>query len=399
MAIVYKTAEEVADQYLLRLKALKPEVNINQVDSDWWIRSRVVGGVMAGVYADQTKIANDAFPQSARRDALERHLNLYFDSGFTPATQAVGNVLVTGDAGSVVPFGMQFQYDPNGALYAATEAFTMPAAATGVVPVQSIETGQAQNILEGAVLSIPSPPAGLDPSATVYGGNISDGRNIESNDQASTRILRQVRTPLAGGKVADYIAFALAADPSVTSANILRYAFGFGTVGVVITAGTTDIDTALDNGQPIILVPSDELVDRVQAYIETQDPITDCATVLKPATTPQDAIVRVRFFSGDQNTINSGQTLTQGQLVAREVQRAFYKTPAGGRQLGGQGYVVAADIESLIDLNLAFTPYVVGLKAQIVTDRQVDDLTTTGANRLLLGTEIVVPGTISIVEM
>ena len=47
MAIVYKTPSEVGDQFLLLVKNLKPSVNINQTDSDWWVRSRAVGGVVA----------------------------------------------------------------------------------------------------------------------------------------------------------------------------------------------------------------------------------------------------------------------------------------------------------------------------------------------------------------
>lgn len=400
MAINYLTPDEIADQYLLYLKNLKPEVNTSQTDSDWWIRSRVIGGVFSGIYADQLKISNDAFPQSARREALERHLFTYFNEGFRQATQAVGNVLATASAtGTTIPAGTQFQYNPNGNLYTATETVSFIDATTASVPVISVATGQDQNLLEGASLSLPSPPPGINSTATVFGANISDGRNVESNEEAAARILRQIRTPLAGGKVADYIQFALDADPSVTSANVLRFPFGFGTVAVIITAGTTDIDAALDAGDPIVLIPSDELVQTVQDYIETQNPITDCATVLAPASTVQDVTVYVRYASGDNSTILSGQTLTQEQLVQREVQRAIYKTPPGGRILGASGYVVASEIEEVIDSNLSSTPYQIGNIAQILIDRQVADLSPSGANRLLLGNEVAFPGTITVVDL
>ncbi len=398
MALDYKTPDQIAEQYLLTLKTLKPEVNTAQTDSDWWVRAHVVGGVFSGVYADQKKISDDVFPQSARREALEKHLELYFNEGFKAATQAVGTVLISGTPGSTFLIGTQLQYGPNGNLYAATESVTLTAA-TGEVPVQSINAGQAQNLLEGAALSIPSPPAGIANSATVIDGNIGDGRDIETNEQAAARILSQVRTPLAGGKVADYQAFALAADPSVVSANVLRYPFGFGTVGVVITAGTTDIDEALDNGLPIILLPSDALVETVQAYIETQNPITDCATVLAPASVGVDVTVNVRYVSGDSDTILSGQTLSQRELVQREVQRSIYKTPPGGRLLGGSGFVVASEIEETIDINLSAGPKIIGNLVQILSDRQVENLSATGPNLSLLGNEVALPGTITIVEM
>lgn len=399
MVINYKTPQEISQQYLTWLKTLKPEVNIQQTDSDWYIRSQVVGGVFSGIYADQQKISNDPFPQSARREALERHLDLYFGEGFTPPTQSIGPVKVTGATGSVISVGDQFQYNPNGNLYTATEEVNFGISASALVSVRSVSTGQNQNLLEGAQLTLPSPPAGVDPTAVVFGAPISDGRDVETNAQATARILRQVRTPLAGGKIEDYKAFALAADPSVVSANVLRFPFGFGTVGIVITAGTTDIDTALNNGDPIVLTPSQELVDKVQDYIETQNPVTDCATVIAPASTPIDVTVNVRYSSGDNDTILTGQTLSQADLVRREVSRALYKTPAGGRQLGASGYVVASEIEEVLDLGLGGDPYTQGEYAQILLDRQVEDLAASGPNRVLSGNQYAVPGTITVMEM
>ncbi len=399
MSINYKTPEQVADQYLEHLKSLKPEINTAQTDSDWWIRSRVTGGVIAGIYADQARIANDPFPQSARREGLLKSLQTYFGEGFTSATVSIGNVLVTGASGSQIVVGQQFEYEPNGNLYVATETTDFNTETSITVPVQSIATGQNQNLLEGAELTIPSPPAGVDSAAFVTGAPLSDGRNEESNPEAALRILAQIRSPLAGGKVSDYEQFARAADPAVTSAKVSRFPFGLGTVGVVITAGTTDIDAALDAGDPIILIPSDDLVDRVQDYIEEQNPVTDCAYVLKPASIGIDVTVSVRYANGDGTTINSGQTLTQEELVRREVQRAIYKTPPGGRQFGATGYVMASEIEEIIDLNLSASPYTIGEYAQIITDRQVADLSGSGANRSLLGTQVAFPGTINVVTL
>lgn len=400
MAEQYSTPSQVADQYLLYLKNLKPDVNTQQTDSDWWIRAQVVGGVISGAYADQLKISNDAFPQSARREALERSLYTYFGTGFTPATPAVGNLLYTASAsGATLPINTQFQYDPNGNIYTSTAAVDFGSAVTGIIPVTSVNTGQDQNLLEGAQLSVPAPPPGFASTAVVYGANLSDGRNIESNEEAAARILRQIRTPLAGGKVSDYERFCFDADASVTSVNVLRFPFGLGTVACIITAGTTDIDQALDNGLPVIRQPSAQLVAEVQDYVETQNPVTDCASVFGAASTVQNVTVYVRYRSGSNSTILSGQTLTQEQLVQREVQRAIYKTPPGGTLLGASGYVVNADIEQVLDDGLGATPYAVGSYAQILIDRQVADLSASGVNRLLAGNEIPEPGTITVIEM
>lgn len=399
MALEYKTPEQIADQYLLWLKTLKPEINIDQTDSDWWIRAQVIGGVFSGLYADQFRIADDAFPQTARREALERHLFLYFNEGFTQPTRAVGNVQVTGEPDSVVPISTLFTYEPNGNTYLSTEAVNFGAATSAIVPVQSVNVGQAQNLLQGAELTISTPPAGVDTTAIVFGAPLSDARDVETNEQATERILTQVRTPLAGGKESDYVQFALNADDSVVSANVIKHPFGFGTVGVVITAGTTDIDFAIDNNEPIVLVPSQVLIDKVQAYIDTQRPLTDCVTVFPPASVPIDVTVSVKYSQGNGATVLSNQTLTQEQLVIREITRAIYKTPPGGRQIGGSGFVVASEIEQVLDVSLSAQPYAAGVYAQMLSDRQLSDLTLSGANYPLLGNQIAVPGTITVVEL
>jgi uncharacterized phage protein gp47/JayE len=398
VAIEFLTPNQIGDDYLLHLKTLKPEVNIDQTDSDWWIRSRVVGGVLSGVYQDQRKIADDVFPQSARSDALEKHLITLFGSGFIQATAAHGYASVTGTPSTTVPLSTQFIYTPNGNVYQSTQAVTLTGA-TGLIPVQSVNTGQAQNLLEGASLTLPTPPGGINALAEVFSGPLTDGRDQETNDQASQRILDRLRSPPAGGTAADYKAFAKAADPSVNEVNVIRWIYGLGTVGVVITAGTTDIDTAVTNGDPVVRLPSQALIDIVDAYIQGVKPLTDCSHVLGPAVVTLDVTVKVAYAQGNGSTILPGQTLTQEQLVQREVSRAIYKTPPGGRRFGASGYVLASDIEESLDVGLsAQSTYQTGNFGSVLTDRQCVDLAASGPNRLVLDREIVDPGVITVIS-
>lgn len=402
MAQTFKTPSQIADDYLTALKALKPDVNISQQDSDWWIRSRVVGGLAAGVYADQRLIANDAFPDRAREEAVLRFLNLYFNGGYIPATQSEGNVVVTGSPGITVPQNIQFLYGPNGNAYQSTITVVLPASTgsqvTGVVPVQSVAAGQSQNLLPFAQLQVSSPPAGLLSQATVDDEGLADARDQETPDQARARIVLRIRQPIGVGRVSDYIQYAQEADPSVVSASVVRYPFGLGTVGVYITSGTTDIDTAVDNGDPISVIPSDALVATVQTFLDVNRPVTDCVTVLKPEAVTQDVTVQVKYAAGNGSTILAGQTLTQDQLVQREVQRAIYKTPVGGRILGVTGYVLASDIEQTIDVKLSSESVETG-SIPILLDRQVLPLTVSGYNRALFPSEVPTPGTITVVSM
>lgn len=397
MALIYKTPTEVGDEYLTTLKNLKPEIDISRQDSDWWIRSRVVGGVFSGIYGDQSKIADDAFPQSARREALQKHLNLYFGRDFNPPQPSLGTVVVTGTPSSFMPAATEFIYEPNGNTYKSVIDFTM-VGASGTVDILSDGSGQTQNLLDGAALKLSSPPSGFNSNAIAQ-GPIGGGRDEESNTEASTVILEFIQQPPAGGTAADYKRFAQQADASVVDANVIRFINGLGTLGICITAGTTDIDTALNNGQPVVREPSDALVAIVQEYVDTQKVETDCVDVFGPQVITVDVEVKVRYKSGHNSTIISALGLTQEELVQREVKRAMFKTPPGGRQFNGNGYVVASEIEQVIDLGLSAEPYETGLYAAILVDRQVQDLAASGSNLLILPTQIAEPGSILITEL
>lgn len=397
-----KTPDQVSQEYLTTLKALKPTVNTDQQDSDWWIRSKVYGGVVAGAYADQRKSAEDAFPQNARHEALAQHLDLYFASGFLPAQNAVGFAKVTAPAsGGFVPQGTPFTYTPNGNIYNSAADVNLGTAVSGLVPLQSVDTGQSQNLFDGASLSLASPPSGIDSAAVVFGGPLANGKDGETDQEAAARVLNRVRSPVAGGTENDYKTWAKAASPSVNLVTVVRYIFGPGTIGLYFTAGTSNVDDAIDNDEAIVRIPSDSLVEQVHDYVDALNPINDCLHVFKPQEVTQDVTVRVTFKSGFTGlSLLPGQTANLKALIEREVARALYKTPIGGRILGASGgFVLASEIEEAIDIKLSGEEFTVGSLGQVVLDRQVSDLTASGSNRQLLGNQIVKPGTVTIVEL
>lgn len=396
------TIDAVFQQYRAYLLGLRPSANVDQTDSDWWIRGRVFSGVITGVYTDIDKVALDAFPQNARREALLRWIFAYFNqTSFDPATASKGNVNLTGATGTVVAAGLQMQYAANGNLYTTTENITLDLV-TGLasVTVQSVGAGQAQNLIPGTILKVVSPPAGLASTATVDAAGLNDGTDEENETRAATRILTRMRASARGGNTNDYKSWALAADPSVTAASVLRYPVGPGSVAVIITAGTTDIDSAIDNGEAITLIPSTDLVNAVQDYIDSVAPITDCPFVYGAIALPVNVSVSAHFTSGDATTILSGQTLSQGDLVKREVKRAIYKTGPGGHTLGGtQGYVLLSEIQDTIDARLGSNTVTSGETLQIVADRQLANLSATGPNLAIAITQVPVPGTITVVSV
>jgi uncharacterized phage protein gp47/JayE len=395
MAITVKTPSEVGQEYLENLKTLRPEINTDQTDSDWWVKSRVIGGVVAGTYADISKVSNDAFPQSARREALEQHLQTYFNQTFKQPQSAVGTIAVSGSNGAVVSTGTQLTHLPTGNTYEVTSDLTL-VGLSGETQVRSIATGIAQNLTAQTGLSFSTPPFGINVNAVVIGDGLQDGRDIETNEQAAERILARIRNPVRGGTESDYQQWALESDAAVVTAQVLRYPFGLGTVQLVIGSGTVNIDQAVDNGEDISFQPSNELIGRVKSYVEALNPLTDCLSVSGAQEKAIDVTVRVRFDQGDGSTIINSLGITQSEAVRREVKRALYKTPVGGRLFGLQGFVVASEIEEMIDFNLSKSPITTGVRAQIVVDRRVDALSVSGDNYPLLKNQVAVPGVINI---
>lgn len=402
MAIIFKSPDDVADEYLTHLKAIKPTADVNQQDNDWWIRAKVSGGVVAGAYSDQRKAADDAFPQSARREGVLRHLKTWKnEDNFRPATASIGSVVVTGTDLSTVTLGAELSYGPNGNTYETTEEIVL-SGTSGEVEVQSVNVGQVQNLTAGAVLTFTSPPAGINSTAIVTAPGLLDGKNEETEDEAASRVLAFIQTPPKGGHATDYEQWAFDASSAVSFSRCLRFPNGLGTIGVVITAGTTDIDTALDEGQAIQLEPSQETIDAVDAYIETVRPEGDCVTVRGATLAAINVQARCKFITGNMNTFLPEFNMTQGELAEREIKRAIYKVPVGGTKIGTIGYVTKTQIQGMLDAKIGADlegAEITGELTQILVDRVIvfpdaDDFT--GLNVSVEQNEKPIPGIISI---
>lgn len=404
----FPTPSQIEVQYFQILKSIKPSLNTNDNNSDFVIRGKAFSALVSGLYGDQTKVDNDTFISSSRPEALALK---GADLGIPrqPATAAVGTtVTITGTNGTVItPGQLTFIYLPTGVLYTNTTGGTI---ALGVLVVQVLcaVTGQIGNITAPDVFTLSSPPSGVDQTATIN-VTIGDGADIESIDSYRARLLSREQQPPAGGNETDYPLFAFAADPSVRSAVIRRFGRGLGTVDIYITTGTTDIDTAVTQGLSIVRVPTSGLLAIVQAYYDAHAPLTDCPVVYGPAEVSVNATVNVELAAGltlssvPADSINNPLGLTVQQLIQREVGRAMYKLPVGGRVIPGLsgGWVTASDIEEDLDVWLsAVKDTVTGLytgKLPILSNRQVQKLDPPNYDKAITENQLAAPGTITVV--
>jgi len=401
---------EIFETYKSYLKSIKPSLNVNDANSDFIIRGKAVTGLMSGLYGDQKKVDDDTYISSARPESLSLHGQ---DLGIAqqPATKAQSpQVRITGTNGTLINAGdLTFMYGPTSVLYTNVTGGTIGTPTSGQLDlqIQALVTGQIGDVAAPDTLQVVSPPSGVNNSAAVI-QSIADGSDIESTDSYRARLLLREQSPPAGGNETDYPEFAFEADPSVRSVSIHRFGRGLGTVDVYITTGTTDIDTAVTNGLPIVRIPSSIVLANVQAYYDAHVPLTDCAEIFAPVEVLVDATVKVDLAAGytlstiPVDPVFNPLNLTVLQLIKREVGRVMYKVPVGGRLIPGftLGFVTAGDIEEGLDVWLSAvkdpnTGSFIG-KIPILADRQCQPLDPPNTNKTLNENELAKPGTITV---
>jgi len=407
----FLTPSQSAAQYFQILKSIKPDLNTNDNNSDFVIRGKVIAGVVSGLYGDLAKINNDPFISTARPSALTI-IGQDYGIAQSGATQAAGAsaVQISGTNGTVItPGELTFLYGPTNILYTNTSGGTISGGVL-VVSVQALSAGQIGNIAEPDTLTVVSPPSGVTTPASVI-VTIGGGSDTETVDSYRSRLLTRRQNAPAGGNETDYPAFAFAASSAVRSANIYRFVRGLGTVGVYITAGTTDIDAAVTAGQSIVRIPTTDIINAVQAYYNANVPLTDCPFVFSPTEITIPVSVNVIYAQGltatsvPSDSVNNPLNLNCQQLVQREVSRVLYKYAVGGRSLPGKtgGWVVAADIEDGLDIWLSGVPNqntgVLNGIIPILADWQVLPLNPPAIDYTISQNQLPAPGTITVGAM
>lgn len=403
----FPTPSQIFSDYKTILKSIKPTLNTNDKNSDFVIRGQAYSGLVSGSYGDQEKVNNDSWINSARPEALILFGQDY-DLLQLPATPAIGpQVSIPGTNGSPAPVGMTLVYLPTGVLYQTTSAGTV-SGGTATVAIECLVSGQIGNIASPDTLQIVSPPPGIGTVATLL-ADVADGADAESIDSYRQRLLSRVQSPPAGGNQTDYPNFAFEADASIRSVFIRRFGRGLGTVDVYITTGTTDIDTAVTQGLSIVRIPSAPLIAEVQAFYNAHVPLTDCAGVFAPTEQDINATMNVALASGltlssvPADAVHNPLNLTVSQLIQREMGRALYKIPVGGRLIPGVsgGVVPASDLETGLDQWLsAVVDPATGLARgfiPVLADRECQPLNGSSYDLPITGNILPKPGTMTVV--
>ncbi|EKV4263322.1 baseplate J/gp47 family protein [Citrobacter freundii] len=275
MPFITKNAAQIRTDILRDIKNLL-QLSDDKLgpDSDWYVRASSVASVAEGLYQHQGWIVRQIFPDTADSEFLYLHARLRGLSK-KAANSASGPATFTGEPGAAAAAGLVFKRDSVS--WTTTEEITIGSDGKASVNAMSSLSGTAGNTTSVTSATLTTTPDGFDSTVTV--GLMTGGTDEETDAELLARLLEIIRRPPAGGNKYDYKRWALEVS-GVSAAYVYPLRRGLGTVDVVITSAGG--------------LPSQDVIDRVQAHIDDVRPVTAKNTlVLMPVIRTFDVLVKV----------------------------------------------------------------------------------------------------------
>jgi uncharacterized phage protein gp47/JayE len=276
MAFARPTLSELINRTLADTTSrLSADELLRRADAE--VLARVLAGAAHGLYGYIDWLSRQILPDTSESEWLERHASLWLSEGRKPAAAASGLVSFTGISGSVVPAGTVLT-TAAGVQVATTAEATLTAGAASVAAA-AVDAGAAGNLVAGTPLSLVSPIAGVQSTATVASGGLTGGADVEDDEALRSRVIARIQQPPQGGCAYDYEAWALQVE-GVTRAWVYPQELGLGTVTVRFVR---DDDASL--------IPDAGEVATVQTHIDALRPVTAQVTVVAPVAVPLDMTI------------------------------------------------------------------------------------------------------------
>lgn len=238
------------------------------------ILGKLIAGVAHGIYGYIAWVGKQILPFEAEAEELDRHANFWLTQPRKPATPAQGSVPILGTNGRVIPEGTVL-IRADGAEYSTNAEVTI-VAGTATAAITAVVAGAAGNAIAGTTLTLASPIAGINGNVTVPAAGLTQGADVETDDELRVRVLARPKQPPHGGAQFDYVNWALEVS-GVTRAWCYPLEQGDGTVTVRFVR---DDDAGI--------IPDAAEVAAVQSYIEARYPVTGHVFVVAPIAAPID---------------------------------------------------------------------------------------------------------------
>lgn len=239
--------------------------------------ARVLAGLSHLLFGYLKYVETQAFPDTATDEYLDRWSGIW---GVTrkAATFAEFVCSVTGTALTVIPAATVYRRS-DGKEYVVDEEVILTGSGDEISLTAS-EAGADSEVAVSDTLSILSPIAGLDSTATVN-EIVTEPEDEEDDDALRERLIARIQQPPSGGAANDYIQWALEVA-GVTRAWVTPQGLGPGTVTVHIVS---------DDEDPI--TPSAPKIAETQDYIDELRPVTANVTVVAPVLFEVDMTIAI----------------------------------------------------------------------------------------------------------
>lgn len=311
-----------------------PGADANLKGSPEEVTAIATAGMTHGVHGHLKWLSKQLLTDLSDDEFLVREAAIYGLSK-NPAEFASGPIIWPGTNGTVIPGDGSIIFTRNdGTQFAVTTGGTVSGGSVSLTVTAAI-AALAADTGSGTVLTVSSPVTNMTATATVTGGGITDGADLESVDSLRARLLLRKKTPPKGGAAGDYEQWALAVS-GTTRAWEFPLLNGPGTVGVFFVR----------DGDPDIF-PDMGAVATMQAALNAAAPVTADVTAYSP--TPQIQNFTIHIVPNNSDTESS----VEAELAALFLDAA---RPGDGT---GDGTILLSQINDAVGIASGVTDYLV----------------------------------------
>jgi uncharacterized phage protein gp47/JayE len=306
--------DQTYDAIMARLLAAIPDTLDKREGSFIWDALSPAALELAQVYIQMDLMLQYGFAQTTYGQYLDYRAG---EHGITRkvATQASGQVTISGSNGTVIAAGSLFATGA-GVQFETLAEVTIGEAGSIEADIRSVEAGARGNVPTGSITEIPVSIAGV--TAVTNANPTTGGTDQETDAALLERLLEKVRTPATSGNVAHYLQWAKSVS-GVGDAIVFPIWDGNGTVKVVV------IDA---NKEPA----SAEIVSDVEDYIAEVRPIGATVTVVAATALDIDVVATLSLATGA--IVADVKTAFEAALVSYLQQIAFKQSYVSYAQVG-----------------------------------------------------------------
>lgn len=217
------------------------------------VLATALAGVLSLAYRFGLWCYKQIFVATADEEGL---LNIggQYDLIRTAAVAAILTATATGTDPTPIPAGTLWIGDDNGLVYQQADAVVI-SGGSALITVECLSSGDAGNLANGETLSISSPIAGVDSTATIA-STITTGEDQENIEDYRIRVLNRTQNQPQGGAAPDYVAWALEVA-GIAEAYAFRTAPGF-----------INVYPLTDDEDPTNRIPDSAKLTEVENYLD-----------------------------------------------------------------------------------------------------------------------------------